>query len=397
MPMARSRLTPLFAGLEADLDEHIAVDKTHSIEIRLRRFSTRRERVRGAAVLMAGGNTGGETFLVPEGGLARYLNRAGWDVFLLDWRSSPHVVGPILDGEPIGGSFGVERSLFTLDEAANKDVPLGIARVRELLRGSSLAVVGHCLGGGTTSLAIARGNLQSAGVTSFVLTTMGLFYEVPWDGWVKSEDFLIERVIHQSPECRDIDPHESDAWPPVFKAAFRKWPRPWLYGDRTPEGRMLAALTFMFGRPYATEALHPSLQGPAILDLFGPIHLGIYLHVGQMVRRGYAARFDDPDVIDRARLGVPTTRPRPASDQVPVVLGDLDPTHFGDKRITLFGASENRLWHRDSIDLMYEWLRSYPLGGRITKQVLVGYGIQEIYWGKRAERDVYPLIEAALE
>ncbi|HEY3496206.1 MAG TPA: hypothetical protein VGK73_16015, partial [Polyangiaceae bacterium] len=71
-----------------------------------------------------------------------------------------------------------------------------------------------------------------------------------------------------------------------------------------------------------------------------------------------------------------------------------------DKRITLVTGAENRLWHRDSVDLMYEWLRNEAapskLGGTAVKHVLPGYAHQDLLWGARAERDVYPLILAGL-
>lgn len=74
------------------------------------------------------------------------------------------------------------------------------------------------------------------------------------------------------------------------------------------------------------------------------------------------------------------------------------------KRITLITGSENRLWHRDSIDLMYEWLRNGADGRgardgrtRLEKHVLSGYRHQELLWGTHAPRHVYPLIARGVE
>jgi hypothetical protein len=136
----------------------------------------------------------------------------------------------------------------------------------------------------------------------------------------------------------------------------------------------------MFGSPFAIDALHPKLQGVELLDLFGPMHLGLYLHVAQNVRRGYSDRFDCPDVIDRPSGGG--------------LCGDLVPTHFARQCVTLIGGSENRLWHRDSLDSMYEWLRSRVGNGRFEKHILPGCGMQEMYWA-RNPLPVYATIEAS--
>jgi hypothetical protein len=97
----------------------------------------------------------------------------------------------------------------------------------------------------------------------------------------------------------------------------------------------------MFGQPYAIERLDPSLRGPEVARLFGRMHLGLYLHTSQMVRRGFAGPLDAPDAIDAAGR-----------------FGDLDPTWFAGKRVTLLAAGQDQTWHRESIDLMYEWLRN---------------------------------------
>jgi hypothetical protein len=65
----------------------------------------------------------------------------------------------------------------------------------------------------------------------------------------------------------------------------------------------------------------------------------------------------------------------------------------------LLAGGENHLWHRESIDLMYEWLRSIPQDTRVsryTKRVFPDYNLQELMWGAHARRDVFPAIEHGL-
>jgi cholesterol oxidase len=363
----------------------------------LRRFENR-----GPAVLLLhGGNTSGDTFLHPEGGLAGYLARREWDVWIADWRGSPHV----LPQHP--------RDLppFTVDTIANEDFPALVAHVRrEVGPGRHLAVVAHCLSGCAFALAIARGHLGGArDVDAIVLTTLGLFFESCWDGWLKAEDFILERILAEAPDCWAIDPERPGGWPAVLRDAFAHWPRAWLprpLGPRDP----VRELTFMFGRPYRRRALHPEFgvaptgraaqcfaacaagRGRGTLAaMFGPMPFGMYQHVAQMIRRGFAAPFDALDVLDRPRVARGATGLEGRED-------DLDPGPFRGRRLTLLGGAENQLWHRDSLDLMYDWLRSAAggPGHRFAKHVLPGYGHQDLFWGHLVHEDVYWRFESAL-
>src|SRR5260221_6974634 len=88
--------------MEPDLDSRLEVDRDHAISARLRRFRAKGD-AKGTAALFGGGNSSADTFLVPDGGLARHLVDQGWDVWLVDWRGSPHGIKPILEAEPLRG------------------------------------------------------------------------------------------------------------------------------------------------------------------------------------------------------------------------------------------------------------------------------------------------------
>jgi cholesterol oxidase len=364
----------------------------------------RARRGKGPAVMMLhGGNSSSLTFLLPGGGLAAHLVERGWDVWLLDYRASPFLQN-VLQGMPVmGGRADRECALFTLDRVVEVDIPQALGVVRSHIGDAELSVLGHCVGGGALAMAAARGNLP--GVRNVVLSALGLFFEVPWNGWMKVEDYLIERILSSDKSCRAIDPKRIDLWPEVMKDAFGRWPTSWLPYGRDARGveSMLSALTFMFGQPFFLDHLDPTLHdGVEVLRVFGAMHLGLYWHLGQMVRRGYAAKFNSadvvqsPDVIDRSRLR--RSRPRQGREAGPVD-GDLSSgPRFKDKVVTLVAAAENRLWHRDSLDLMYEWLRENARGGdgAVFKQVYPGYGLQELVWGKNANKDIFPNIEKGL-
>jgi cholesterol oxidase len=336
---------------------------------------------RGAVLLVHGASANSATFLVPEGGLAAALIARDFEVWTLDWRGSSRVVESL----PLPVARG-EYCRFTLDHAGREDIPQALAAMRALRASMPISIVAHCFGAGACAVAIAQGNVPD--VQNVVLLTLGLFYEVPWDGWVKAEDFILERILGRTDPCRAIDPREPvESWPPDLRDAIRAYPEVWLPAPGDGADEILRRLAFMFGAPYPREMLASGIHGPRLSELFGPMHLGLYLHAGQMVRRGYAAPFGELDIFDRHRLPEPR-RPRNTY---------LVPGPFADKRITLITGAENRLWHRDSIDLMYEWLRAEARPGRRSvKHVLRGYAHQDLLWGERAAADVYPLIAEGL-
>lgn len=359
------------------------VEAGTDVELRLRRVEP--ARTNGAPVLLLhGGNTASEIFCVPDGGLAGYLHEAGFDVWLLDWRSSPFVTAK-LPQEVTPASVANERRAFTLDVVASRDLPEALERVQSE-NDRPIAVVAHCLSGAVVSMAIARGLLEQRGftVSKVSLLTLGLFCEAPALGWLKAQNFFLERVLHEEPLCRGLNPFELDTWPRTMREASAAWPRAW----NPQASEFLQRLTFMIGQPWDEERLHPELQGASLEPYFGLLHLGFYMHAGQIVRRGYVAPFDAPDVIDRARL-----------DEIPGAtaqrdgLVDLEVEHFAKRRITLFTAPRNQVWHRHSMDLMYSWLRNEGCTpDRCRKYVFPGFNLQELLWAHDAPRLVYPRI-----
>jgi pimeloyl-ACP methyl ester carboxylesterase len=337
-----------------------------------------------AVLILHGGNSSSLTYTAPNGGLAGYLGGEGIDVWLLDWRASPFVVDPLLNGGPLGGSVAAEREFFNLDLAASEDIPLALGTIRaEIGDETPLSIMGHCLSGAAVAMATARDHLEPYRVGSIILLTLGLFVEVPWNGWIKAEDFILERILHEDPKCRGIDPRNSAQWTEEMRAAYDGWPSAWL--PKGPE--LLRALAFMVGLPYTPERVAEEFRTPDVAKYFGTMHLGIYLHAGQLARRGFCAPFNAPDVIDRPRLHRQNASPETQSD--------LRPEPFRNKHVTLIVAAEDRIWHRDSLDLMYDWLRNNGCS-RAVKHVLPGYNLQELLWGQRAREQVYPKIGKAI-
>jgi hypothetical protein len=402
------------------------------LSLPLRRYRGSRDAAH-SVLLLHGGNTSSRLFREPSGGLVEYLTRQQVDVWTLDWRTSADIIDPLVrDGRPLGGSAEAERRLYALDRVAEADIPLALEAMEQQVRGS-ISVLGFCLAGGALSMAIARGRLERRRVRNVILCTMGLFYEVTWDGWIKAEDFLLERILASEPGRRAIDAALPGEWPHELARAYDRWPPAWRGGGgRRPIDALFQRLAFMYGEPYARPRLDPRFEQGLHEGYFGSLHMGLYLHAAQMVRRGFAAPLDEIDVIDRSRLdrhkadgrwaeprwaeprwadraapaaraaGPPARAPQYRSDDdgPPRIVGDLRPEHFREQQVTLITGADNRLWHRDSIDLMYEWLRNEatPVGERTRheKHVLPRYGHLDLFWSPAAAHDVYPKVLAAI-
>ena len=354
------------------------------LELRHHRGAAARED-RPAVLLVHGASAGSDTFRIgEEQTLVDYLLGQGLDVWTLDWRASMRRVKDVYC-EAVYRSRLAE--IFTIDAAAEQDVPAAIAAMRQEphnVRGK-IAVLGHCMGGAIVAQGIARGEISSADVENVVLTALGLFYRAAIDNVLKAEDQVLEgllaggqHLLHPTKGWnRSVctrDPGDGP-WPPALEDPYDVW-----LDTPLPHDCAVAIchrLSYMFGMPFIPDKI-PRIHDGHLPEQFGYIPLQFLLHCCQNLRRGHAAPF------------VPTsTGPLPADTRY------LQRRPFQDRRITLITGDLNSLWHRDSIDTMYEWLRrgrraEQPLS--LQKHVVSDFGHQDLYWGVDAPTLVFPKI-----
>lgn len=318
----------------------------------------------------------------PDAGTPRslvdWLHREGFDPWLLDWRGSGLVVDRVRQDSPQR-----LRGCFDFDHTADHDIPAALDVIAHRTGASTIHAVGHCMGAATLAQAVAAGTVgPDQGVERVVLLALGLFYEPAWDGRLKSQDHVLERVWREATQSV-VDPRPDGIWHSELEEVYANWPgglRPHP-GARPDAMRTLCnRVSFMFGPPYR-EANVPGLHRPGFLaEQFGAIPLRMYLHGARNVRRGWAARF----------------------------LGRYDDTEFIGLRgwlnfhalrsVTLMTGEDNRLWHRDSIDRMCQWLVRGPRRRRceVVPKILRGYAHQDMLWGEKAHEQVFPTILAGL-
>jgi len=328
-------------------------------------------------LLLHGASASHRTFLVtgsdrPDDCLMSYLREAKLDPWLLDWRGSGLVVD---SAAPTLAQTGAQ---FNFDRAAKYDVPEALALIRERTRATEISALGHCMGAAILAQAIAAGHAGPAqGLTRVVLLALGLFYEPAWDGRLKGQDHVLDRLQNGTSPPNVVDPRPGCDWPVELLEIYDNWPstlRPHPKDDGSPM-HMCNRVSFMYGPPYLEDNLPGTMhEGDFLQEQFGAIPLEMYLHGAKNVQRGWAAEFtagnENTDLIDHTAL---------------------DLFHALDA-VTLMTGAHNQLWHRDSIDRMYEWLLRGARPGFVHKEILEGYGHQDMLWGRTAHQDVFPKI-----
>lgn len=402
-----------------------------NLRLRLQRFGLRgSERPAARHVLLVhGASAGSRTFMVPNGGLVKYLVERAWDVWTLDWRGS----NLFKDFSPRArstshqpGQLSEYAEQFDLDRSANEDLPRALDAIASVLgeelpgRALELSIVAHCIGGAITAQAIAAGRLDrfragtssSLRIKNFVLSTLALFYRVDIDGWLKGNDHMLEALLDELDDFADPDHPVISPWATSKVAADRvPWPDSlenmyalWL---RSPmphacDSDFCKRASFMFGMPYRVDdmqPLHDAGEGQGLWLQFGNMPLKLYMHCVRNLRRGFAAHYDDhgdgKNPPDRY-LASAGSSCEGYVNPAPFVGDGAGPPPWS---MTLITGAQNQVWHRDSIDRMHEWLLNharYQDRRLFEKHVLPGYGHQDLYWSSNAQHDVYGKILAGL-
>jgi len=348
----------------------------------------RRHRGSGPPVLLVhGASAASDTFRIGETGtLVDHLVReARFDVWTLDWRASMRRIRDIYCRN--------KATDFTIDASAAHDIPAAIAAMRRDhgITGK-IGVVGHCMGGAIVTQGIVQGVLPAADVENVVVTALGLFYRAAIDNVVKAEDgvleellFLKEQHLLHPTKKWDRGLCENEAvdgdWDALLQGPYNVWVQTPL--RHSCDVTFCHRVSYMFGMPYLPDNIETIHSNRHLPKQFGYIPVQFLLHCCQNLRRGWAAPF------------VAKARGRSLADDDTYLKREA----FRDRKLTMITGDLNSLWHRDSIDTMYEWLRrgrrsEQPL--MVRKHVLAGYGHQDLYWGVKAPSDVFPRIVEGL-
>ena len=346
--------------------------------------------------------------------LAAAMREAGADVWMLDWRGSCD--SDIQEVVALKDDLPVDERRTTwgnFHQVASRDLVEGIRFVYNLYRGQNerpLRLLAHCMGAAAVSRLIAMvgaapgevaEELMEPGrgriIDRLVLTTGGLFLKTPDSRSLLVDDHIIAHYRGELTRAEGdrfparIDTRTLAGWPKTMVDVYHQWTAAALGPLRMKRLRAteapFALQAFLYGEPYDPAKL-PGIHAGGAEDLFGIIDLDLMADAAGDVRAGALLYRPVDDADPKANFA----RPFAALAGAASAFGRLD-------AITLVTGARNRLWHRSSIDYMYDWLTreirpwATPVPRPVIRKVVFpGYAHQDLYWGADAPTDIYPTL-----
>jgi cholesterol oxidase len=284
--------------------------------------------------------------------LLEYLYAYGYDVWLLDYRSSIELP--------------YATTQYTADDVALVDWPAAVKKVLEVTEAETIQVVAHCYGAITFNMAMLAG-LQ--GVRSAVCSQVGSHLSVIPSTRIKSGLHLDAFLKGLGIESLTMYTDTQDAWyEQLYNTALNVYPVTWKELCNSP---VCHRITFLYAPLYEHLQLN-DLTHDNLHELFGVASISNFEHLSVMTRAGQIvnAKGEDVYVPHMERMNIP---------------------------IAFIHGAENETWVPASTRRTYDLLREKNPNQRYSRYLIPHYGHIDCIFGKNASRDVYPLILKHLE
>jgi cholesterol oxidase len=277
--------------------------------------------------------------------LVEYLCGYGFDVWLLDYRSSIDLL--------------VSGTQYTGDDIAAQDYP---AAVQEILRHTSapdVQVLAHCFGSTTFMMAMLSG-LQH--VRSAVCSQIATHVVAPPVTRLKSNlrvPDLLQMFGLDTMTTRALD---REPWRErVFDRALDFWPM----GDESCESAVCHRISFLYSLLYEHGQLNTLTHEDGLAEMFGVASTSALEHLATIVRAGNVVAADGSD------------RYMPHLENLALPL-------------TIVHGAENSCFYPESTARTIDALSAANGPGFYQRHVIRGYGHIDCIFGENAVRDVYP-------
>jgi hypothetical protein len=272
----------------------------------------------------------------------------GWDVWLLNWRAS-------IDLDPVP---------WTLDEAAAYDHPAAVRHVLDATGASTLKAVVHCQGSTSFTMAAVAGLLPE--VDTVVTNAVSLHPVVP-----RFSSFKIGRI---APLVGTVLPNVSPAWGDRPRGALQRgmvlFVRATHHECRNTVCKMVS-FTYGTGWPALwshanlDEATHDWIRGE-----FAEVPFTFFHQMDRSIRAGHLVPVSSLTGLPSSYVAQP---PRT------------------DARFVFLAGEDNRCFLPESQQRSFEFFaRHRP--GRDALHRFRGYGHLDVFLGRNAARDTYPVI-----
>jgi cholesterol oxidase len=277
------------------------------------------------------------------------LYRAGYDVWLFDYRASP--------------ALPSSHTQFTVDDLANQDWPAGVARVREETGAESVQVVAHCVGSMSFLMSQLNG-LQ--GVRSAICSQTALHPVASTYVKTKSALRLADVLDHLGVHGLSTDFRADVLADRVVEDVMKHFPTR-EHCDNPTCHRVL----FIYGEVYKhaqlNEATHDTLH-----EMFGMTNATFFEHMTKVLNAGR--------VLDHH--GQDTYLPQAANAAIP---------------ISFIHGRDNNFFMPVGTQLTLDFLREANGDGLYSRHEIPDYAHMDCFIGKNASRDVFPTLLAEVE
>jgi hypothetical protein len=309
---------------------------------------------KGPVLLAHGAGVRADIFRAPvEENVVTYLASRGYDVWLENWRAS----------------IDLPLTQWTLDGAARYDHPRAVETIVEKTGADSIQAVIHCQGSTSFMLAAVAGLVPQ--VRTVVSNAVSLHPVVP--AWSR---FKLRFML---PVLRSVTSSLNPAW----DATSPGWAGRTLYRaadtlHRECDNAVCKQVSFYYGAGFPAlwehanldDATHEWLRGE-----FAACPMSFYRQIARAVRAGHLV-------------------PEQADSDIPSDITARPPRT--DAQFVFLAGTENRCFLPESQRRTHAWFERHA-PGRHELHLLPGYSHLDVFMGYRSARDIFPLIESALE
>jgi cholesterol oxidase len=284
--------------------------------------------------------------------LLEYLLAKGYDVWMLDYRSS--ILLPAL------------HSQYTADTIATHDIPRAVDEVRNLTGSKGIQVIAHCYGGTTFTMAMLSG---MQGVRSAVISQISAHVKTPPLLGIKAGLRASNAIEKLGITSLDASPDASAGWSDhLLDIALRLYP---VEFEEQCLNTVCRRITFMYSLLYEHDQLNDATHD-ALRELFGEATLTAFHGLAAMIRAEQIidAHGNDIYLPHLERLAIP---------------------------IRFIHGEENACYLPESTALTLEALSKRNDPALYSRCVIPNYGHIDCIFGKNAAIHVYPLIAEHLD
>jgi choline dehydrogenase-like flavoprotein len=320
------------------------------VELRLTRFDGGGK---GPVILSPGFGTSSYAYTIDttDTNFPEYLVEHGYDVWVFDYRASPSLES--------GGTQ------FTLDDIARYDYPAAVAKVREVSGAESVQIMAHCIGSLTMLMSLALG-LQ--GVRHAVASQVTLHPRAGGLNELRSGIYGGNVIQGLGIDTMTTDESDDPSWAErLYDRALQLYPD----GVEDCGQPFCRRVMFMYGEVYDHDQLNDATH-EHLHEAFGVANMTTFRHITRILREDHAVAADGADVY----------LPASANLKLP---------------ISFLHGENNRLFKPEGSRLTYDFLRETNGPDLYTRTVIPDYAHMDLFIGKDAARDVYPVITAELD